>query len=199
MSTEQSKEERILLAAQREFAAKGFYETVVSDIADLAGVGKGTVYRRFGNKEQLLTTLMKHGSDDFLRRLEAASGSGDTPLRTLECCIDAYFEFFHTSRQLIEIVILEGKPGANKVSQELLDNDERIRKHLSRVISRGIEQGVFLPLDPDDLAMLLHNTIWSALRGSIIFHQDISRLRDTLKQVFLRGACSSPLEQRAEA
>ncbi|MFW6388513.1 MAG: helix-turn-helix domain-containing protein, partial [Desulfohalobiaceae bacterium] len=39
-------EERILQAAQAEFAKNGFHKTVVSDIASRAGVGKGTVYRR---------------------------------------------------------------------------------------------------------------------------------------------------------
>src|SRR4051812_23999967 len=44
---------RILDAALHEFAARGIRETTVDDIAERAGMGRVTVFRRFGSKERL--------------------------------------------------------------------------------------------------------------------------------------------------
>src|SRR4051812_5669009 len=49
-----SKREAIVLAAADCFAASGFAATRISEVAERAGVGKGTVYEYFGSKEELL-------------------------------------------------------------------------------------------------------------------------------------------------
>jgi AcrR family transcriptional regulator len=50
----------ILIVAADMFAAEGFRNTDVQVIADRAGVGKGTVYRHFGNKEQLFLATAQY-------------------------------------------------------------------------------------------------------------------------------------------
>ncbi len=66
-------EKRILAAAEVEFAARGFHETVVSDIASRANVGKGTVYRHFGNKEQLFVLIVEAGIKELLERIKEST------------------------------------------------------------------------------------------------------------------------------
>ncbi|NBT62453.1 MAG: TetR/AcrR family transcriptional regulator, partial [Planctomycetia bacterium] len=48
-----SPQEKILAAAEVMFASKRFHEVLMEDIAIGAGVGKGTIYRYFKNKEEL--------------------------------------------------------------------------------------------------------------------------------------------------
>ena len=50
--------ERILVAAQDVFA-EGGYEAPMERIAQRAGVGVGTLYRRFPNKESLVVAIME--------------------------------------------------------------------------------------------------------------------------------------------
>ncbi len=61
------KRERILRAAVKVFARKGFYASRVSEIAKAAGVADGTIYLYFKSKDELLTSLFE---DRITRLLE---------------------------------------------------------------------------------------------------------------------------------
>ena len=60
----------ILDAAYQLFGTKGFYETKMSEIADEAGIAKGTLYLYFSSKEELFTAMTKRDHDRFLGKLE---------------------------------------------------------------------------------------------------------------------------------
>ncbi|PZD95940.1 TetR family transcriptional regulator [Paenibacillus sambharensis] len=63
------KLEVILDAAFRLFGSSGFYETKMSEIADEAGIAKGTLYLYFTSKEELFTAVTKRDFDRFLEQL----------------------------------------------------------------------------------------------------------------------------------
>ncbi len=67
---------RVLAAAERLFAARGVAGVTMDDVAAEAGVGKGTLYRRFGDKGGLAVALL----DQRERELQAAVLSGEPPL-----------------------------------------------------------------------------------------------------------------------
>jgi len=50
-------DKRILYEAKKQFSENGFYKTNVDDIADKLSIGKGTVYRHFGNKIELFLSV----------------------------------------------------------------------------------------------------------------------------------------------
>lgn len=52
--------ELILKCAEKVFSLKGYYESQVSDISDMAHVAKGTLYQYFTNKEQLFISLIEN-------------------------------------------------------------------------------------------------------------------------------------------
>ncbi|MGH7458926.1 MAG: TetR/AcrR family transcriptional regulator [Longimicrobiaceae bacterium] len=67
---------RILEAAERLVAEQGVEGLCVSDVAEAAGVGVGTLYRRFGNRAGLAYALL----DERTREFQAAFLSGPAPL-----------------------------------------------------------------------------------------------------------------------
>jgi AcrR family transcriptional regulator len=67
--------ERILSAALKEFAAKGFAGARVDVIARRAAINKRMLYHYFGNKEKLFRAVLRHKIAE--RRASAASLSGD--------------------------------------------------------------------------------------------------------------------------
>ena len=67
---------KALAAAERLFAARGVAAVSMDDIAASAGVGKGTLYRRFGDKSGLAAALL----DERESGLQAAMLSGPPPL-----------------------------------------------------------------------------------------------------------------------
>jgi AcrR family transcriptional regulator len=67
----QRNRERILLAAHDVFANRGFAATL-DDVAHHAGVGVGTVYRRFPTKEALVEALFADRLEDLVSLAEDA-------------------------------------------------------------------------------------------------------------------------------
>lgn len=63
------KRQSILKAALELFVQRGFHGTAVPDIARGAGVGAGTIYRYFSNKEALVNELYRHWKTELSGRL----------------------------------------------------------------------------------------------------------------------------------
>src|SRR4026207_477233 len=93
-----AKRDRILQAAERVFASKGFFGAKVSDIADDAGVADGTIYLYFKSKDDLLISLfeaqMDRGPVELTRAMDGAERAPDK----LRRFIHAYLELVADNR-----------------------------------------------------------------------------------------------------
>ncbi len=67
---------KVLAAAEELFATRGLAAVTMDDVAAAAGVGKGTLYRRFGDRSGLAAALL----DEREQELQAALLSGPPPL-----------------------------------------------------------------------------------------------------------------------
>ncbi|MBY9082503.1 TetR/AcrR family transcriptional regulator [Paenibacillus sp. HN-1] len=63
------KHAAILDAAYEVFGAEGFHEAKISQVAELAGIAKGTVYLYFSSKEELFMAVTRRDCDEFLNGL----------------------------------------------------------------------------------------------------------------------------------
>jgi AcrR family transcriptional regulator len=95
---------KALAAAERLFAARGVAAVSMDDIAAAAGVGKGTLYRRFGDKSGLAAALLGERES----RLQAAMlggppplGPGAPPADRLAAFAAAYLEFVDAHLDLV--------------------------------------------------------------------------------------------------
>jgi AcrR family transcriptional regulator len=68
-STENDTETKILQAAQRLFARKGYGGTTTRDLAQAAGVAEGTLFRHFENKKAILVRVATDGWVELLTDL----------------------------------------------------------------------------------------------------------------------------------
>src|SRR5438309_2094109 len=64
------KRERILRAAIDVFAESGYFNAKVTDIAKAAGVADGTIYLYFDGKDELLITIFREHTRNYLQSLE---------------------------------------------------------------------------------------------------------------------------------
>ncbi len=113
------KRERILKAAIKVFARKGFYAARVSEIAKAAGVADGTIYLYFRNKDDVLISVF----ESRLTRLVAA-------LREIVAS-DASFE--DRFRRIVELQLglLEGQRDLAEVLTVNLRQSTKLLKHYS--------------------------------------------------------------------
>ena len=88
---------RILETAEQLFAQHGVANVNMADIAQTAGVGKGTLYRRFTNKAELCLALMDSQMVDFqnemLARLQQMSAQNLPKMEQLDQFMDALVYF----------------------------------------------------------------------------------------------------------
>lgn len=106
--------QRILAAARELFAQHGLGVTL-NDVAHHAGVGVGTVYRRFPDKSQLIEELFEQQIGELVALMEEALEDPD-PWRGLTGFLGRNLELQTRDRAFGEIVM--GTPeGAQRVGQ----------------------------------------------------------------------------------
>lgn len=95
---------RILEAAGRLFAERGVEEVSMDDVAKEAGVGKATLFRRFGDRAGLALALLDQRERELqeaMLRGPAPLGPGAPPLDRLVAFIDALIDLLDSQTELI--------------------------------------------------------------------------------------------------
>jgi AcrR family transcriptional regulator len=152
--------QRILDAARELFAERGLGVTL-NDIAHHAGVGVGTVYRRFPDKRQLIDSLFEQRLQELFTLMSAAADNPD-PWQGLAGFLRQALELQASDRGLKELIT--GMPdGLERVS--------RIRNKLlplgTELVRRARESGQLREdIEPQDvpLVQLMLTTIIDAAR-----------------------------------
>src|SRR5215207_8155029 len=94
---------RILAAAREAFAEEGLCVTL-DEIARRAGVGVGTVYRRFPDKESLVDALFEHRMEEFVALAEECLRAED-PWEGLTCFLEQATEQHACDRGFKEVAL----------------------------------------------------------------------------------------------
>ncbi len=156
---EQVRREQIMRAAEQLFTSKRFHEITTADIAAKAGIGKGTIYRYFKDKEDLFHQTALHGFEELCRLLEADDQlPGPLAPRLLRALI-LIDTFFQSRRRLFGLMQAEENHLALKRGR-LLTNWRERRQRLVGILAVLLREGIEREelrddLEPERLAALL--------------------------------------------
>lgn len=103
--------ERILNAAAALFSERGVEDVSMDDVADRAGVGKGTLYRRFGDKPGLALALLDEDDrrlQEGMIRGEPPLGPGAPPRERLHAFGEGYLGLLERNIELLVIAATDG-------------------------------------------------------------------------------------------
>lgn len=96
---------KVLAAAEHLFSERGVANVSMDDVADAAGVGKGTLYRRFGDRSGLAMAVLD-GHDRSLQELllrgDPPLGPGAPPRERLMAFTDAMIDHIERVGPLLE-------------------------------------------------------------------------------------------------
>lgn len=175
--------EEILSAAEKVFAAKGFFPTKMSDIARRAEFGTGTLYKYFKSKEELYFTLIDEKAEEINRLVKAELAQKNSAVERIKNALKLQFEFVERNRDFFRIYISERSRFEWTVKDDLGKGlHEKMVSYidsLSEVISQGIKKGEFRAMDPRDLA---HAFV--GIGNSFVFEWLISREPYSLNSKF---------------
>ncbi|MDQ3307797.1 MAG: TetR/AcrR family transcriptional regulator [Actinomycetota bacterium] len=105
---------RVLAAAERLFAARGVAGVTMDDVAAEAGLGKGTLYRRFGDKGGLAVALLDQRERELQQHIldgPSPLGPGAAPEARLAAFVEAYLDLVATQLDLV-LLSQTSTPGA---------------------------------------------------------------------------------------
>jgi AcrR family transcriptional regulator len=133
----------VLRAAQELFAERG-PDVKMGEVAARAGVGVGTIYRRFPSKELLFAAVSEAAcADTRLCLVRAAADAADPAAKLRAIVVAQYTHSLHLA-PLLDGADTPDQPGLYPVLHALL----------AQVIAAGQAQGRFRPGEPAALAAL---------------------------------------------
>ena len=101
----QDKRVRILEAALKVISDKGYESSTIEMIAEQAGVSKGSVYRYFPSKENLVTELINAMFDKLADKMNDEMHEDMDGLGIIQLHIQSYLEFMEENKEFYNMVL----------------------------------------------------------------------------------------------
>ena len=202
----EARPQELLEAALEVFAEKGFNAARVDDIAERAGVSKGTLYLYFDTKEAIFRSLVRENLQARITPLRQAVTTHEGPSSALIKLVLSTLGSAVVNSKLAavpKIIIAESgnfPQLAEFYRREIIDVGLGIMRS---IVERGITRGEFRRLDPDHVARLAIAPMLLAMVWKVSFAQfdetpfDIDAFVKTHLDVLLRGISTEPQREAA--
>jgi AcrR family transcriptional regulator len=136
--------QRLYEAAVALVAEQGFSATTVDDIAERAGVAKGTVYYNFPSKTALFEELLRHGVGLLTADFRAAV-AGKPPGEAVAALVRAELEYIQRYRSFAQLLLSEMWRTNREWQQTLTLLREEAVGVIADVLQAGVDAGDFAP------------------------------------------------------
>ncbi len=187
------KRHRILDAALKVFAERGFYNAKVAEVARQAGVADGTIYLYFENKDDLLISLFEDRMEFLIRRLreDLATLEGDAPSK-IRRMIHLHLLLAEEAPALAEFITVELRQSAKFVKE--YDNP-RFMQYLGilrDLIVQGQQEGtIAVHLDARTVSRAIFGSLDELLLSLTLASRrkkmNLTQAGDDLADLFLLG------------
>jgi AcrR family transcriptional regulator len=198
------RRDQLLDAAEKLFAEKGYAETTVLDIAEAAGVAKGTFYLYYPSKEHCVIALKERLMQGLVDRFEGvlvplfdevvvrgAIDSVDIEAVTQQL-MDETFD--HAIEHADAFDMLFHRGDAVEIDELTQPHEARITKLIADIITQMNELGVTDVKHPLETARILFNGVHWALDIALTREKsrDLSKLKEAAVEVSIRALGGIP-------
>ena len=155
---EQFRCQSIREAAMRVVSRKGYDHVTVQDIADEAGVAKGTVYLYFKSREDVLEKTMSFSFEEFHILIREAIGRGTTFRDRVEQVVRAQLEYFERQQEFFRLYLAMAEP----LGERRLRKHASYRTHIGQLVSMvemAVENDEVRAQPPERIAIALASVV----------------------------------------
>lgn len=136
------KYRKIIDAATKVFAKKGFYNAKVSEIAHEAGIADGTIYIYFKHKDDILISLFEEKMKEVLDNMKKQISLESDPLKKIEKFALVHLKLIQDNKDIAEIIQVELRQ-----SSKFMKNYHNIKfleylDLIGNIIQEGQEKGL---------------------------------------------------------
>ena len=182
---------QILEEAARLFSSQRFDEVLMDDIAQSAGVAKGTLYTYFSDKEELYFAVVFEGISRLNQQLLVSASGQKDPEKQLRNIVYSIVSFVAQNGFFYKLLSIEdSKSGAGKsVNRERWREQRNIQLNaIESVLTAGRSEGVFQIRHPSVEVAILRDMVRSAVisAGATL---SVDEMVDVIMRIFLYGIC----------
>ncbi|MFC1821222.1 TetR/AcrR family transcriptional regulator [Thermodesulfobacteriota bacterium] len=146
------KYHRIIKAATKVFAKKGFYQAKVSEIAKEAQVADGTIYLYFENKDDVLISLFEEQMAWILDNMKAQIAGKENAIKKIETFVLTHLDLIEKNKDLAEIIQVELRQSSKFMKDYKNENFTQYLNLIGEIIQEGQEKGFFKQYIIPDIA-----------------------------------------------
>jgi len=186
---------RILEAANRVFAEKGYHEATMDDIAKRLGVSKGAIYLYFSSKEDLFEAMCKTAPQAFKEILYSSFGNEANPIQSATQFFDKMLKLSASNPGLSFEILSEASRNSG-LKRILRQNHEEYEQVLTGFLAEGRKRKIVgNNLDIRPLANALI-ALWNGLETLLVSGLPIDEARrawlEALKAIFMNQHGTHP-------
>jgi AcrR family transcriptional regulator len=152
-----------LAAASAVFAAKGYHDAQMTEIAAAAELSRATLYSMFTGKEELYQEVVTTASAALRDAVQQKVESLDDPAQQLLCVIDSLFSCYEADETLIRIYALgtHGMPFKirDAMGDSVLEIYVAFTDWVIGIAKRAKRAGYLQGLDPETVGIALVGTV----------------------------------------
>ena len=190
-----ARQQDILKAARELFAAKGFRDTTLDEIAQKAEFGKGTLYNYFASKEDIFHAIIDQAIENSIAMAhECVDSDGDVRTK-LTRYAQASMLYIRDNGELLHAIFVELQGGRRSEASRLKDIVKRSREATDVVgdmLQREMDAGTIRQGNPADFVTMLEDMIRGLASRQIFLYgtsssEEIERHASLIVSVLLDG------------
>ena len=136
------KYRKIIDAATKVFAKKGFYNAKVSEIAQEAGIADGTIYLYFKHKDDILISLFEEKMQEVLDNMKQEISLESDPLKKIEKFALVHLKLIQDNKDIAEIIQVELRQSSKFMKNYHNTKFFEYLDLIGRIIQEGQEKGL---------------------------------------------------------
>jgi TetR/AcrR family transcriptional regulator, fatty acid metabolism regulator protein len=184
------KHQRILDAATRVFAQRGFFQSKVAEIAREAGVADGTIYLYFKNKDDLLISIFEVKMQEVISRFREAIVDVDDARSRLKCLIRMHLAEFQAHPDLAAVFQVELRQSSRFMREYKKSELKQYLDLIGEIVEQGQQEGLFRPDIPMGLTKrLIFGTLDEVVSTWLLSGKryDLESFAEPMVELFMRG------------
>jgi len=138
-----NKHSKIITAATKVFAKKGFFNARISDIAKEAKVADGTIYLYFNNKFDILISVFEEEIGSLIKQVKPLLAAEDDPRKMLEIFASRHLSAMKRNKNLAEVIQIELRQSAKLIKDYRNNKFSEYINIISDIVKLGQEQNIF--------------------------------------------------------
>lgn len=181
--------ERILEAAEKLFAEKGFHETAMDEIVQAARVSKGGVYFHFPSKEDLFFALLDKLANALQRDVQQEIARRSGAVNKIQGALEVVLRTLSGKRRLAQILLRQGYGLGPAFERKRLEIYSRFAKLIQENLDQAVTEGSIPPIHTEITAYAWLGAINElVLRWIYTGKPDpLTEALPALSEIFLRG------------